>query len=103
MISQDKFNSKPEYKQTQSIQSMYEPAIHTLERLLEKRKANLRKRNDDDSKAAISFDEFKKALQEEHRVTFWFANEVVTSLKRAGKINCFGSYINLSEVKGGES
>ncbi|ENX57626.1 MULTISPECIES: hypothetical protein [Acinetobacter] len=95
MISQDKFNSKPEFKQTQSIQSMYDPAIHTLSRMLEKRKAILRKRNDDEGKAAVNFDEFKKELMSEHRISLWFANEVVSSLKRAGKINCFGSYINL--------
>ncbi len=103
MISQDKFNSKPEFKQTQSVQSMYEPAIHTLTRMLEQRKASLRKRNDDESKAAVSFEEFKKELVSEHRITFWFASEVVTSLKRAGKIKCFGTYINLPEHKEDEA
>jgi hypothetical protein len=47
MISQEKFSSQAEHKQTQSIQSFYDPALHTLEKLLDVRKANLRKRNDD--------------------------------------------------------
>ncbi|WP_288401702.1 hypothetical protein [uncultured Acinetobacter sp.] len=103
MISQGKFSSQAEHKQTQSIQSFYDPALHTLEKLLDVRKANLRKRNDDESKAAVTRNEFMQALNEEHRISIWYAGEVVSSLKRAGKINCFGSFINLPEVKGDDA
>ncbi|MBJ8476609.1 hypothetical protein [Acinetobacter bereziniae] len=93
----------PEHKLIKTIQSLHEPALHTLERLLEQRKANLRKRNDDEQKATVNRQEFVKAIHEDHRISFWYANEVVMSLKRSGKIKCFGSFINLPEINEGES
>ncbi|MGG2098109.1 hypothetical protein ABFY41_11115 [Acinetobacter haemolyticus] len=84
-----------EMKHQQNVQTWHEPALYSLEKLLETRKANLRKRNDDESKAAVKRDELLLALHEEHRITIWYAGEIVSSLKRAGKINCFGSFINL--------
>lgn len=89
-----------EMKHQQNVQTWHEPVLYTLEKLLETRKANLRKRNDDEGKAAVKRDELLLALHEEHRITIWYAGEIVSSLKRAGKINCFGTFINLPEKEG---
>lgn len=101
MISQQNKNQQmAEQKHLQNVQTWHDPALHTLEKLLETRKANLRKRNGDESKAAVTRNEFMQALHDEHRISIWYAGEVVSSLKRAGKINCFGSFINLPEQEG---
>lgn len=80
----------------QNVQTWHEPALYTLEKLLETRKANLRKRNDDENKAAVLRNELMQALSDEHRIEIWYAGEIVSSLKRVGKIHCFGSFIDLN-------
>ena len=80
----------------QNVQTWHEPAIHTLEKLLETRKAYLRKRKNDENKAAVLRNEFMQALHDEHPIEIWYAGEIVSSLKRAGKIHCFGNFIDLN-------
>lgn len=85
-----------EQKRQQALQTWYEPTLYTLEKLLEIRKANLRNRNDDENKAAVLRNELMQALHDEHRIEIWYAGEIVSSLKRAGKIHCFGNFIDLN-------
>lgn len=75
----------PEHKQTQSIQSWYEPALRTLNDFLEVRKANLRKINRDEANAAVTRDELIEALSREHRMSYYDAGLIISSLHRCEK------------------
>ncbi len=90
-----------ELKQTQAIQSWYEPALKTLADYLEIRKENLRRINRDEANAAVTKDEFVEALNRAHRMTYGDASLVITSLLRANKIIMFGRFIQLKD-QGGE-
>ncbi|MDM1019677.1 hypothetical protein QSV37_05040 [Acinetobacter sp. VNK23] len=85
----------PEHKQTQSIQSWYEPALRTLVNYLEAKKAQLRKVKGDEKNAAVKREELKRALNRDHCLTFSDADLVISSMYRAGKIFIFGEYIQL--------
>lgn len=89
-------------KQIQATQSWYEPALHTLEQMLEVRRANLRKRNGDENQAAVTREEFMEHLHDLNGMQLWQAAEIVSSLKRAGKIKCFGRFIQMGEQDGEE-
>ena len=91
----------PEHKQTQAIQSWYEPALRTLNDFLEVRKANLRKINRDEANAAVTRDELIEALSREHRMSYYDAGMIISSLHRADKIIMFGRFIQI--VKDGEA
>ncbi len=87
----------PEHKQTQSIQSWYEPALRTLNDFLEVRKANLRKINRDEANAAVTRDELIEALSREHRMSYYDAGLIISSLHRCEKIIMFGRFIQLND------
>lgn len=89
-------------KQIQATQSWYEPALHTLEQMLDVRRANLRKRNGDENQAAVTREEFMEHLHDLNGMQLWQAAELVSSLKRAGKIICFGRFIQMGEQDGEE-
>ena len=91
----------PEHKQTQAIQSWYEPDLRTLNDFLEVRKANLRKINRDEANAAVTRDELIEALSREHRMSYYDAGMIISSLHRADKIIMFGRFIQI--VKDGEA
>ncbi|MDH0031359.1 MULTISPECIES: hypothetical protein [unclassified Acinetobacter] len=91
----------PEHKQVQAIQSWYEPALTTLERMLEVRKENLRKIKRDENQAAVTREEFMEALNKERRMPLYEAGKVVSSLYHAKKIIMFGRFIQI--VKDGEA
>ena len=93
MITNKAIQKKPEYKQVQWTQSWYEPALRTLNGLLEIRRANLRKVNGDEKNAAVTRDEFMEMLINEHRISAWYAGEIISSLHRAGQIFMFGRFI----------
>lgn len=90
----------PDYKQIQAIQSWYEPALRTLNNLLDVRKANLRKINRDEANAAVTRDELMEALHQHHRMSYGDASLVITSLHRADKILMFGRFIQLKDQVG---
>ena len=90
----------PEHKQTQAIQSWYEPALRTLNDFLEVRKANLRKINRDEANAAVTRDELIEALSREHRMSYYDAGLIISSLHRADKIIMFGRFIQLNDEEG---
>ena len=52
MITNMSIQKKPEHKQVIELQSWYEPALRTLDGLLEIRRANLRKIKGDEKNAA---------------------------------------------------
>ena len=89
-------NSKlPDYRQIQAIQSWYEPALELLNKLLERNKANLRKRGYNEENAAITREEFRQQLARRGRISLHMAGEIETSLYNARKIEYMGGYIRL--------
>ena len=93
MITNKAIQKQPEHKQAQWTQSWYEPALRSLARLLDVRKANLRKINRDEKNAAVLRDELIETLVNEHRISVYQASEIVASLRRANKILMHGSFI----------
>ena len=69
MITNKAIQKKPEHKQMMQLQSWYEPALRTLDGLLEIRRANLRKIKGDEKNAAVTRDELIEMLMNKHRVT----------------------------------
>ena len=93
-------NSLSDFKQQQGVQSFYEPALKLLNDLLERNKANLRKRGYNEMNAAITRYEFKEQMQRQFRITMNLASEIDISLYNAGKVECFGGYVKAkSEVQ----
>ena len=93
-------NNPPDFKQQQSVQSFYEPALKLLNDLLERNRANLRKRGYNEMNAAITRHEFKEQMQRQFRITMNLASEIDISLYNAGKVECFGGYVKAkSEVQ----
>lgn len=93
-------NSLSDFKQQQGMQSFYEPALKLLNDLLERNKANLRKRGYNEMNAAITRYEFKEQMQRQFRITMSLASEIDISLYNAGKVECFGGYVkSKSEVQ----
>lgn len=87
-----------EQKRQQLIQSWYEPALRTLEGLLEVRKQNLRDQKRDEKNAAVKRDEFMQALSDQHRMPIFHAGQIISSLYRAKRIRYLGStFIQLNE------
>ena len=101
MITNKAVQKKPEHKQMMQLQSWYEPALRTLDGLLEIRMANLRKIKGDEKNAAVTRDEFMETLINEHRISAWYAGEIISSLHRAGLIFMFGRFIQMNEEVGG--
>lgn len=90
-------NSLSDFKQQQGVQSFYEPALKLLNDLLERNRANLRKRGYNEMNAAITRHEFKEQMQRQFRITMHLASEIDISLYNAGKVECFGGYVKPKE------
>ncbi len=101
MITNKAIQKKPEYKQVMQLQSWYEPALRTLDGLLEIRRANLRKIKGDVKNAAVTRDELMEMLINDHRISARYAGEIISSLHRAGRIFMFGRFIQMNEKVGG--
>lgn len=86
-------NNPPDSKQQQGVQSFYEPALKLLNDLLERNRANLRKRGYNEMNAAITRHEFKEQMQRQFCITMHLASEIDISLYNAGKVECFGGYV----------
>ncbi|MEN8368403.1 hypothetical protein [Acinetobacter bereziniae] len=100
MTTNQHFQKAPEHKQIQWTQSWYEPALKSLNVILNVRRANLRKIKRDESNAAVTRDEFIEILTTEHRITIYQAGEIISSLLRAGKILMFGRFIQMTDEVG---
>ena len=83
----------PDFKQIQAIQSWYEPASDLLNKLLERNKANLRRRGYNEENEAITREEFRQQLARSGRITLYLAGEIETSLYKAQKVEFMGGYI----------
>lgn len=94
------FQKAPEHKQIQWTQSWYEPALKSLDGILNVRRENLRKIKREESNAAVTRDELIEILTNEHRITVYQAGEIISSLLHAEKILMFGRFIQVNE-KGG--
>ncbi|MBN6535117.1 hypothetical protein JZM39_04920 [Acinetobacter pittii] len=87
-----------EQKRQQIIQSWYEPALKTLDDLLEKRRENLRNQNREEKNAAVKRDEFMQALSVQHKMPLFHAGQIISSLYRAKRIRYLGStFIQMNE------
>lgn len=82
--------------QQQIIQSWFEPALNTLNQLIEKRKENLRRIKRDENNAAVLRDELVESLAYHHGISFYLAGEVIASLGRAKKIRFLGRFIQVN-------
>lgn len=100
MITNKAIQKQPEHKHLQGVQSWYDPALRTLNGLLDIRKANLRKINRDEANAAVTRDEFMEMLITQHRISAWYAGEIISSLLRAEKILMFGRFIQIKQGEG---
>lgn len=100
MTTNQHFQKAPKHKQVQWTQSWYEPALKSLNVILDVRRANLRKIKRDEKQAAITRDEFIEVLMSDHRITIYQAEEIISSLLRAGKILMFGRFIQMNEEAG---
>ena len=87
------FQKQPEFKQQQSVQSFYEPALRMLYEMLERNKANLRSKGYDENNAAISKHAFSEQLMYRMRISHWLAQEIVSSLIKSALIESFGGFI----------
>ncbi|GLG82165.1 hypothetical protein [Acinetobacter calcoaceticus] len=98
LTNQSSKDNLQDQKRQQIIQSWYEPALRTLEGLLEVRKQNLRDQKRDENNAAVKRDEFMHALSEQHRMPILHAGQIISSLYRAKRIRYLGStFIQLNE------
>ncbi|CAM0731301.1 Transposase [Acinetobacter baumannii] len=98
------FKYKPEYKQTQEIQSFFDPALVILNELHDRNRKNLRAKGYDENNAAITRDEFMQGLVNDHGVhgiNLYHAGVIISSLYRAKKIRYLGSFIQIIEGDGG--
>ena len=100
MTTNQHFQKAPEHKQIQWTQSWYEPALKSLNGILDVRRANLRKIKRDENQAAVTREEFIEILVNERGVTVYQAGEIVSSLLRAKKILMFGRFIQMNEKVG---
>ncbi|RZG48090.1 MULTISPECIES: hypothetical protein [Acinetobacter] len=100
MTTNQHFQKAPEHKQIQWTQSWYEPALKSLDSMLDVRRANLRKIKRDEKNAMVLQQEFMETLMNEHRLTIWQAGEVIGSLLRSEKISKYGRFIQMNEEVG---
>ncbi|MDC5324330.1 hypothetical protein NRA33_16790 [Acinetobacter baumannii] len=94
------FKYKPEYKQTQEIQSFFDPALVILNELHDRNRKNLRAKGYDENNAAITREEFSEAMARQFRITQWLAQQVVTSLTKAYLVDSFGGYVKPKDKDG---
>lgn len=94
-----KFQKQPEFKQDQQVQSFYEPALRLLDLMFERKKQNLRSKGYDENNAAVTKVEFSETMARQFRITQWLAQQVLTSLIKADRVQSFGGYV---KPKGGD-
>ncbi len=88
-----KFQSQPDFKQIQQVQSFHEPALRLLDKLFERNQHNLRSKGYDENNATITKVDFSEVMARQFRITQWLAGQIVTSLINASLIESFGGYV----------
>lgn len=93
-----RFQTILEHKQSQQIQSFYEPTLELLDSIHEIKKNNLRMRGYNEENAAVTKEELSQKMAYRFKITIWLASQVITSLIRADQVISFGGYV---KPKGG--
>lgn len=88
-----RFQTIPDHKQSQQIQSFYVPTLELLESLHEIKKNNLRMRGYNEENAAVTKEELSQKMAYRFKITIWLASQVITSLIRADRVISFGGYV----------
>lgn len=88
-----KFQSQPDFKQIQQVQSFHEPALRLLGQMYERNQQNLRSKGYDENNAAITKVEFSEVMAQQFRITQWLAGQIVSSLINTGLVESFGGYV----------
>ena len=91
------FQTKPEHKQTQEIQSFYEPTLLLLNHQHDIKKSNLRMRGYNQDNAAVTKEELAQKMAYRFKITIWLAHQVITSLIKADQVISFGGYVKPKE------
>ena len=87
------FQKQPEFKQQQSVQSFYEPALRVLSEIYEQKVVTLKRRGHPEKNAAVMKEEFAQLMARQFRITQWLAQEIVSSLIKSALIESFGGYV----------
>ncbi|MCG7221242.1 hypothetical protein [Acinetobacter sp. AG3] len=87
------FQIKPEHKQTQEIQSFYEPTLLLLDHIHDIKKGNLRMRGYNEENAAVTKEELAQKMAYRFKITIWLSHQVITSLTKAEQAISFGGYV----------
>mgnify|MGYP003591473932 FL=1 len=87
------FQRQPEFKQQQSVQSFYEPALRVLSEVYEIKRANLERRGYNKDNAAVTKEELAQKMAYRFKITIWLAHQVITSLIKTQTIEAFGGYV----------
>ena len=87
------FQRQPEFKQQQSVQSFYEPALRVLTEVYEIKRANLECRGYNKDNAAVTKEELAQKMAYRFKITIWLAHQVITSLIKTQTIEAFGGYV----------
>ncbi|OTG95018.1 hypothetical protein [Acinetobacter sp. ANC 3832] len=87
------FKKQPEFRQQQSVQSFYEPALRVLNEVYEIKRANLKRRGYNQDNAAVTKEELSQKMAYRFKITIWLAHEIITSLIKADKVKTFGGYV----------
>ncbi|MCU4491269.1 hypothetical protein KTI63_02160 [Acinetobacter guillouiae] len=88
-----RFQTIPDHKQSQQIQSFYEPTLELLESLHEIKKNNLRMRGYNEENAAVTKEELAQKMAYRFKITIWLSHQVITSLIKAEQVISFGGYV----------
>lgn len=87
------FQKQSEHKQSQQVQSFYEPALEMLEKIYQVKRGNLKRRGYPVDNAAVTKEELAQQMAYCFRITNWLAHQVITSLIKAEKVQAFGGYV----------
>ena len=87
------FQSKPEHRQTQEIQSFYEPTLTMLNNIYQVKRGNLKRRGYSADNAAVTKEELAQQMAYCFRITIWLAHQVIASLIKADLVMAFGGYV----------
>ncbi|MDV2468874.1 hypothetical protein QR674_07740 [Acinetobacter chinensis] len=87
------FQKQADHRQQAQIQSFYEPTLRLLSEVYEIKKGNLRSKGYDEKNAAVTRIELSQKMASRFRITIWLAEQVISSLVKAGRVETLGGYI----------
>ncbi|MCH4245962.1 hypothetical protein [Acinetobacter gerneri] len=87
------FKTKPDHKQSQEIQSFYEPVLVMLNNMYQVKRGNLERRGYPADNAAVTKEELAQQMAYCLKITIWLAHQVIASLVKADQVISFGGYL----------